>query len=241
MIDLVPSISVYDGKCVRLIQGDYSKQIAYEESPLEFANRFEEHGVKKVHLIDLEGTKAGQVVNYESLDMIASHTGLEVNFGGGIHTDGDVQKAYEYGAKIITVGSMAYTNRKLFGSWLFSHGRDRIMLSADAKDGKIRIGGWQKETELDLMEHVEYYYERAVQYVKCSDVARDGLTQGPNFAIYQAIKERFPEIRLYASGGVGSMDDIKRLEDLGVDGVIFGKAFYDQKITLKDLDKFLSR
>lgn len=242
MIKIIPSISVINGKCVRLSQGNFQKMVEYSERPLEIATRFEDHGITKIHLIDLEGAKdgKGKGENWDALQNITGHTKLHVNFGGGINTDGDVQKVLEYGAQSFTVGSLAATKKKLFTSWIMSYGRDRVVLSADANDGIIQVRGWQKSTDLKLMEYLNYYYERSVQFVKCSDVSLDGMLNGPNFTLYKEIMEKFPEIQLMASGGVSSIDDIKRLNDLGLYGVIFGRAYYENKISLTEIEKFLS-
>lgn len=241
MIEIIPSLSVADNKCVRLSQGDYDKPVVYGEQPLTIAQRFEENGIKQIHLIDLDGAKSGQVRNLDVLELISGHTNLDINYGGGISTDGDVQKVREYGAKMITVGSLAHSNPKLFASWIISFGRDIICLSADAwKGGKIQVRGWQTSTDVDLFEHIDFFYNRSVQYVKCSDVERDGLLDGPNFKLYEKLMKDYPELKVFASGGVSSIDDIKRLNDLGVHGVIFGRAYYENQISLNEIDKFMS-
>lgn len=242
MIKIIPSISIINGKCVRLSQGNFQKVVEYGERPLEIASRFEEHGISTIHLIDLEGAKdgKGKGENWDALQNITGHTKLRVNFGGGINTDGDVQKVLEYNASSFTVGSLAATNKRLFTSWIMSYGRDRVVLSADAFNGKIQVRGWQKSTDIDLMEHLDYYYQRSIQYVKCSDVSLDGMLDGPNFELYKEIGKRFPEIKLLASGGVSSIDDIKKLNDLGLYGVIFGRAYYENKISLTEIEKFIS-
>ncbi|MEN7550246.1 1-(5-phosphoribosyl)-5-[(5-phosphoribosylamino)methylideneamino] imidazole-4-carboxamide isomerase [Rapidithrix thailandica] len=241
MIEIIPSISVIEGKCVKLQQGDYNKKVVYDQSPIDIAKKFEDHGIKKLHLIDLDGALEGRVINYDILELITGHTDLEVNFGGGINTDGDINKVYEYGAKSVTVGSLAIYNKHLFASWLISFGRNKICLSADAMDGKIRVRGWQNATDLDLMDFVDYYYQRSVLYVKCSDVSRDGLLQGPAFGMYQSLIQRFPKLRIIASGGISSVADIHKLEELGVHGVIIGKAYYEGKVSLKEIEHLQSR
>ncbi len=241
MIQLIPSLSVIGGKCVRLSQGNYEQKTVYKESPIEIARQFEDHGIKQIHLIDLDGTRLGSVKNFETLEMVKAYTNLKIDFAGGIKTDGDMTKAFEYGASMVTVGSLAISNSDLFSQWIISYGRNKITLSADALEGKIQIRGWQNATETDLFKHIEYYYNRSILFVKCSDVSRDGTMQGPNFSIYQKILEKFPGIKLLASGGIQSLDDIKQLQDMGVYGVIFGKAFYEGKITLKNLDEFTGK
>ncbi|MCS6832442.1 MAG: 1-(5-phosphoribosyl)-5-[(5-phosphoribosylamino)methylideneamino] imidazole-4-carboxamide isomerase [Flammeovirgaceae bacterium] len=238
MIEIIPSISVIGGKCVRLKQGDYDSKIVYEESVLDFAKKFEEHGIRRVHFIDLDGAREGKIVNYETLRMVKGHTNLQLNFGGGVNSDGDLANAFEYGAVRVTIGTLAINQPDLFTSWLVSFGNEKIVLSADTLDGKIRVRGWQKKTEVDLFDHIEYYYNRGIKYVKCSDVARDGALEGPNFKLYEEIHRRFPEISILASGGISSMDDIKRLEDIGCFGAIVGKAIYQNKISMKEIADF---
>jgi phosphoribosylformimino-5-aminoimidazole carboxamide ribotide isomerase len=238
MIEVIPSIQIINGKCIRLRQGDYSSEKVYDENPLKVAQIFEDSGLKKIHLIDLDGARLGKVVNYAVLQMIAGYTDLTIDFSGGITTDGDIGKAYEYGAHTVTAGSIAVKDKELFTSWVFSYGREKIILGADAANEKIAVSGWQKGTEIDLFEHIEYYIDRSVKYIKCSDILRDGVLQGPNFDLYGKIIKRFPEIKLFASGGISSIDDIKRLSDLGVHGVIFGRSYYEGKIKLDELAKF---
>ena len=238
MIEVIPSIQIIGGKCIRLKQGDYSSEKIYDENPLKIAQIFEDSGLKKIHLIDLDGARIGKVVNYSVLQMIASYTDLTIDFSGGITTDGDIGKAYEYGATTVTVGSVAVKDKELFTSWIFSYGREKIILGADASNEKIAVSGWQKGTEIDLLEHIEYYIDRSIKYIKCSDILRDGVLQGPNFDLYAKIINKFPEIKLFASGGISCIDDIKKLEDLGVHGVIFGRSYYEGKIKLDELAKF---
>lgn len=241
MIEVIPSIQIIGGKCIRLSQGDYSSEKVYDENPLSVAQVFEDSGLKKIHLIDLDGARIGRLVNYPILQLIAGHTDLIIDYSGGIRTDGDIGKAYEFGAKTVTVGSIAVKDKELFTSWIFSYGREKIILGADAENEKIAVSGWQKGTEIDLFEHIEYYIDRSIKYVKSSDILRDGVLQGPNFELYEKIIKHFPEIKLYASGGISCIDDIKRLEDIGVHGVIFGRSYYEGKIKLDDLAKFANR
>jgi phosphoribosylformimino-5-aminoimidazole carboxamide ribotide isomerase len=238
MIEVIPSIQIIGGKCIRLRQGDYSSEKIYDENPLKVAQIFEDSGLKKIHLIDLDGARTGKVVNYSVLQMIAGYTDLIIDFSGGVTTDGDIGKAYEYGANTVTVGSVAVKDKELFTSWIFSYGREKIILGADASNEKIAVSGWQKGTGIDLLEHIEYYIDRSIKYIKCSDILRDGVLQGPNFDLYSKIIKKFPDIKLYASGGISCIDDIKKLEDLGVHGVIFGRSYYEGKIKLDELAKF---
>ncbi len=233
---IVPSISVINGRTARLKQGDFANEKVYDVSPLDVAKQFEDHGISRIHLIDLDGATKGSPVNYHILEMIAGYTDLKVNYAGGIHTDGDIGKAFEYGAESITSATIAVYDKELFNSWIMSYGREKIALGADSLNGLIRVGGWQKGTKIDLFEHIEYFYDRGLKYLKTTDISRDGALDGPAFELYAEIMKRFPDICLFASGGVRDMDDIRKLIDAGVYGVIFGKAFYEGKITLSDLD-----
>lgn len=239
MIQIIPSIIINDGKVIRMQQGDFSKEKVYDQSPIDLAKNFEDHGIEVVHLVDLDGARRGQPVNYHILEALAGHTNLKIDFTGGIHTDGDISKAYEYGATYITAASIAVARKELFSSWIISYGREKITLGADAINGKIAIRGWQKNTDLDLFDHIDYFYSRGLKYVKTTDIDKDGLMQGPAFDLYKKIKERFADICVLASGGVRNVDDIKRLNDIGVFAVIFGKAYYEGRIKLKDLEEFV--
>ncbi|MEM6641954.1 MAG: 1-(5-phosphoribosyl)-5-[(5-phosphoribosylamino)methylideneamino] imidazole-4-carboxamide isomerase [Bacteroidota bacterium] len=237
---LVPSISVINGKTARLKQGDFSKETTYEESPLDIAKQFEDHGIKRIHLIDLDGARRGRTVNFDFLHVISAYTDLTINFAGGMHTDGDVLKAFEYGAESITAASIAVSNKDLFSNWLMSYGRNKIALAADSLDGTIRIRGWQKKTKKDLYEHIRYFYDRGLQYLKTTDISKDGALDGPSFDLYKKLLTSFPDLSIFASGGVRNIDDVKKLRDLGLHGVIFGKAFYEGRITLNDIDHYQS-
>jgi len=238
-MQIIPSISILNGKVTRLSKGDYSNEKVYKESPIDVAKRFEDHGIEVVHLVDLDGAKKGSPVNYHILEAIAGYTNLKIDFTGGIATDGAISKAYEYGASYITSASIAASQPELFASWIVSYGREKITLGADALDGKIAIRGWQKNTEIDLFGHIENFYSRGLKYVKTTDISKDGVMTGPSFSIYKEIMDRFPGICVLASGGVQSVDDIKKLNDMGVFAVIIGRALYEDKITLKDLEDFL--
>ena len=237
---LVPSISVIKGRTTRLTQGDYSKEKVYEESPIEVAMKFEEHGISRVHLIDLEGAKEGRIINYDPLQFITGYTNLKVNFTGGIQTDGDVLKAFEHGAESITSATIAVNHKEQFASWIMSYGREKVALAADSLDGTIQIRGWQKGTRIDLIEHISYFYDRGLKYLKTTDISRDGALEGPSFDLYKRLSQEFPNLRIFASGGVRNMDDIKRLADQGLYGIIFGKAFYEGRITLSEIENFVA-
>lgn len=239
MIQLVPSLSVINGKTVRLSKGDYSNEKEYKVGPLDVAKEFEDHGINRIHLIDLEGAKKGKIVNYHVLETIAGYTNLKVNFSGGVHTDGDISKAYEYGAESVTAATMAAYDPELFVSWIQSYGREKVALAADHSAMKVRVGGWQRKTQKELYEHIEYFYDRGLKYLKTTDITRDGTLDGPAFELYKEILQRFPGIYLFASGGVRNIQDIEKLDEMGVQGVLFGKAYYEGKITLKDLEKFV--
>lgn len=239
MIQIIPSITVMKGKTARLMQGDYNRETVYDQSPLEVAQQFEDAGVSKVHLVDLEGARRGASVNFQVLESIAGHTGLEVSFSGGLYNDGDILKAYEYGASNIIAATIAAYRPDYFSSWIMSYGREKITLGADSIKGKVAIRGWQKDTEIDLFEHIDYFYSRGLKYVKTTDIPKDGTMSGPSLELYKEIMDRFPDICLLASGGVRSVEDIDQLSELGVWGVVFGKAFYEGALSLKDLEKYL--
>ncbi|MEN8249526.1 MAG: 1-(5-phosphoribosyl)-5-[(5-phosphoribosylamino)methylideneamino] imidazole-4-carboxamide isomerase, partial [Bacteroidota bacterium] len=241
IMQLIPSISVLDGEINRLSRGDYNAPFKYDESPIDLCRKFEDHGIEVIHLLDLDGAREGRPVNYDILETIAGHTNLRIDFSGGIHTDGGISKAFEYGAKYLTIGSAAVKSPELFASWIISFGREKITLSADSKNGKIAVLGWQKDTDIDLFEHIGYFYERGLKYVKTTDIDRDGMMEGPAFGLYEEILKHFPDIKVLASGGVRNMDDMKRLADMGVFATIFGKAYFEGKVTLKELETYTSQ
>lgn len=242
MIQVIPSIAIRQGKVVKMRKGDISSEKAYNENPLDLAKRFEEHGIEVVHLVDLDGAEKGSPVNWSVLEIIAGHTNLKVDFTGGISTDGDISKAYEYGAAYITASSIAVTNPELFASWIISYGREKMTLGADVvnrEKKELLFRGWQRKATLTFFEHIEYFYSRGLKYVKATDVSRDGVLEGPAFEFYQEIRDRLPEACVLASGGVRGVDDIKQLNEMGIFAVIFGKAFYEGIIKLKDLEQFI--
>ena len=239
MIRIIPSITVMNGKTTRLAQGDFQKETVYDQSPLEVAKQFEDAGVSQIHLVDLEGARRGASINFSVLESIHGHTDLDISFSGGLYTDGDIIKAYEYGASNIIAATIAAYRPDFFASWIVSYGRERITLGADSLNGKIAIRGWQKDTAIDLFEHIDYFFNRGLKYVKTTDIPKHGAMTGPSIDLYQEILDRFPGISLLASGGVRSIQDIEKLQKLGVWGVVFGKAFYEGALTLKDLERFL--
>lgn len=239
MIELIPAIDLIDGKCVRLTQGDYGQKTIYNENPLEVAKQIEGAGIKRLHLVDLDGAKQKKIVNHKVLETIASGTSLHVDFGGGLQSDEDLKIAFQSGAKQITGGSIAVKNTELFSNWITQFGTEKIILGADCKSGMIAISGWQETTAISVFKLIEDYLQKGIQYCICTDVAKDGLLQGPSFGLYKEIMTRFPALKLIASGGVTSIDDIEKLNDMGIYGAIIGKAFYEGRIKLEDLKKFL--
>lgn len=242
MIQVIPSIAIRNGRVVKMRKGDPTSEKAYDENPLDLAIRFEDHGIDVVHIVDLDGAERGSPMNYHIVEQIAGYTDLKIDFTGGISTDGDISKAYESGADYITASSIAVTHKELFASWIISYGREKITLGADVTDVKsmnLLFRGWQRKSELTLYEHLEFFHSRGLKYVKSTDVSRDGVLEGPAFDFYQAILDRFPDLSILASGGIRGVDDIKRLNDMGVFAVIFGKAYYEGILQLKDLEQFL--
>lgn len=240
MIEIIPAIDIIDGKCVRLSQGDYEQKKVYNENPLEVAKMFESVGIKRLHLVDLDGAKAKHIVNYKVLERIATNTTLTIDFGGGLKSDDDLRIAFECGAKMVTGGSVAVKYRETFLSWIAKFGSDRIILGADVKDKKIAVGGWLETTNLDLFPFVEKYKEEGINKIICTDISKDGMLAGPSIELYKEILQKFPDLYLIASGGVSSMNDIEQLQEANVPAVITGKAIYEGKIKLNELSSFLS-
>lgn len=240
MIELIPAIDIIDGKCVRLSQGEYDSKKIYNENPLEVAKEFEACGLKRLHVVDLDGAASSHIVNYRTLELLAGHTALAVDFGGGIKTDEDLRIAFESGAKMVTLGSVAVKSPDLFRKWLAAYGSERIILGADAKGGKIAVGGWKEESGEELMPFLEQYIKEGVSQVLCTDISRDGMLQGPATGLYREIMQAFPDIHLIASGGVSGTDDIRRLDEAGIPAVVFGKALYEGRIKLEELASFIS-
>lgn len=241
MIELVPAIDMIEGKCVRLTQGDYDTQKIYNESPLEVAKQFQDAGVTRLHMVDLDGAKAGHIVNYRMLEKVASHTDLSIDFGGGLKSDDDLHIAFDCGAQMVTGGSIAVKNPDLFLSWIIRYGSERIILGADAKEKKIAISGWKEGTAIDLIPFIKDYQSKGISKVICTDIARDGMLQGPAVKLYQEMQQEMPGLYVIASGGVSSMGDIERLEEANIPAVIFGKAIYEGRISLKEIETFIVR
>ena len=237
MIELIPAIDIIDGKCVRLTQGDYDSKKVYNENPLEIAKMFEGCGLTRLHVVDLDGAREGRIINYKTLNHIATKTSLIIDFGGGLKCDKDLDIAFESGAQMVTGGSIAVKSPELFYEWLKRYGSERIILGADAKDEKIAVSGWQETTTKDLIPFIEEFHKCGIRNVICTDISRDGMLQGPSTELYKKICEALPEIYLVASGGISSVKDIETLDEAGIPAVIFGKAFYEGRITLKELEK----
>jgi phosphoribosylformimino-5-aminoimidazole carboxamide ribotide isomerase len=241
---IIPAIDIIDGKCVRLTKGDYDTKKIYNEDPLEVAKQFEASGIEYLHLVDLDGAKAKHIVNYKVLEQIASKTNLRIDFGGGLKTNEDLLIAFNSGARQITGGSIAVNDRKTFESWILKYGPTKIILGADCTEGKIAISGWQEKSNLKVIPFVQNYQKKGVQYVVCTDISKDGMLEGPSFDLYKSIigecsKSDGQSIKLIASGGVSSIDDINALEELGCEGVIIGKALYENKISLRELERHI--
>jgi phosphoribosylformimino-5-aminoimidazole carboxamide ribotide isomerase len=238
---IIPAIDIIDGKCVRLTQGDYAQKKVYNEHPLEVANAFESIGVRRLHLVDLDGAKKGEVVNWKVLEAIAGKTNMIIDFGGGIKKEEDLKIVYEAGAALATIGSIAVKDPALFFGWVEKYGAEKIFLGADVKEERIAVGGWLETTELSVFDFLESNIQKGVQNIFCTDIAKDGLLQGPSIELYEKILERFPQITFIASGGVSEMADVHALEEAGCSGVIVGKAIYEDKITMKELEAYLKK
>ena len=236
---IIPAIDIINGKCVRLSKGDYATQKIYNENPLEVAKMFEAHGVKHLHLVDLDGAKASHIVNHKVLETIATNTSLSIDFGGGLKSDNDLRIAFESGAKQITGGSIAVKNPEIFKSWLQKFGADKIILGADAMDEKVAVSGWLEESDEKLIPFVKAYQLEGVSYVICTDISKDGMLQGPSFDLYEKMLKEIPNIKLIASGGISTYDELPRLAEMGCEGTIVGKAIYEHKISMKQIENFI--
>ena len=239
-MQIIPAIDIIDGKCVRLTQGDYQQKKVYNEDPLEVAQQFEDAGLNRLHLVDLDGAKASRIVNHAVLERLATRTGLHIDFGGGLKSDEDVRIAFESGARQITGGTIAVKNPEMFESWLRQYGSERIILGSDVKDGLVAVSGWQEKSQLELFPFLRDYLQKGIRYTICTDVSKDGLLKGSAVGLYQKIREEFPDLKLIASGGVTSMNELEKLAEIGCYGAIIGKAIYEQKISLQELREFAS-
>jgi phosphoribosylformimino-5-aminoimidazole carboxamide ribotide isomerase len=237
---IIPAIDLIDGKCVRLSQGDYNTKKVYNENPLEVAKIFESIGITNLHLVDLDGAKAQHIVNHEVLKTISEHTNLEIDFGGGIKSDMDIELAFASGAEQVTAGTIAVKNKSLFISWLERYTAKRLILGADVKDGNIAIQGWQSQTKVTIWEFLDYYTKQGVEYVICTDISKDGMLSGSSIDLYADILKKYPQMKLIASGGVSSISEMMELEKMGLYGAIVGKAIYENKISMEELLGFLN-
>jgi len=239
MIEIIPAIDIIEGKCVRLSKGDYDSKKVYNENPVEVAKEFEANGIRRLHVVDLDGAKSHHIVNYRILEKIATQTSLIIDFGGGIKSDEDLDIAFSSGAQMITGGSIAVKEPELFSEWISKYGSDKIILGADVKDKKIAVSGWKEGTDVELMPFLDQYIKKGIKKVICTDIECDGMLQGPSTDLYKEILEEYPSLYLIASGGVSCIDDIIKLEEAKVPAVIFGKALYEGNIQLKDLKIFI--
>lgn len=236
---IIPAIDIIDGKCVRLSKGDYDKKKIYNENPLEVAKNFEAHGIEYLHLVDLDGAKSSRIINYKILEEIGSKTTLKIDFGGGLKSDDDLKIAFECGANQITGGSIAVKNPDVFLNWIDKYGTDKIILGADVNNEKIAISGWLEESTEDLIPFIQNYQVKGIQYVICTDIAKDGMLEGPSLDLYRKILSQTKDLKLIASGGISTFDEIPELSELGCEGVIIGKAIYENRISLKQLENYI--
>jgi phosphoribosylformimino-5-aminoimidazole carboxamide ribotide isomerase len=240
---IIPAIDIIDGQCVRLTKGDYNTKKIYNENPLEVAKEFEAAGIEYLHVVDLDGAKASKIINYKVLEQIASKTNLKIDFGGGLKSDKDLEIAFNSGANQITGGSIAVKNSEVFESWIEKYGSKKIILGADfypdTSGGKIATNGWQEESSLELIPFINNYQQKGIQYVICTDISKDGMLEGPSFDIYKEILSEVKNLKLIASGGISTFNELPKLAEMGCEGVIIGKAIYEHKISLKQLENFI--
>jgi len=236
---IIPAIDIIEGKCVRLSKGDYATKKVYNENPLEVAKEFQDHGIEYLHLVDLDGAKSKHIVNHKILEQIASKTRLKIDFGGGLKSDEDLKIAFESGANQITGGSIAVKDPAIFKNWLLQYGYDKIILGADALDEKVAINGWLEESDNELIPFIEEYQKEGVSYIICTDISKDGMLEGPSFELYEKILKQVQNIKLIASGGISTFEEIPQLAELGCDGTIIGKAIYEGRISLKQLENYI--
>lgn len=237
-IELIPAIDIIDGKCVRLTKGDYAEKKIYNEDPVAVAMEFEKMGFKRLHVVDLDGAKARHIVNIDVLSRMSEATGLVIDFGGGIKTDEDIEKAFAAGASMVTVGSVAVTHPELFMEWMDRYGAERMILGADVRNGMVSINGWKEDSAEELLPFLRKYVEKGVKNVLCTEISKDGTLEGPATDLYREVMSHYPTLHLIASGGVGCTEDIERLDEAEIPAVVFGKAFYEGRI---DIDRILSK
>ena len=235
MIEIIPAIDIIGGKCVRLTKGDYDKQRTYADNPAEMAAELESLGARRLHVVDLDGAKSRHIVNTATLEQITERTNLVVDFGGGIKSEDDIEQAFRFGASMVTVGSVAVTDKALMQRWIDTYGAERIILGADVRDGRISVNGWKEDSQEEIADFLEYYINKGVTKVLCTDISRDGTLMGPSLKLYRKILQRFPDLYLIASGGVSGVGDIRELDSAGVPAVVFGKAFYEGRISKEEL------
>jgi len=236
---IIPAIDIINGQCVRLTKGDYDTKKVYNEDPLEVAKSFEDAGIEFLHVVDLDGAKASHIVNYKVLESIAGKTNLKIDFGGGLKSDNDLRIAFDSGANQITGGSIAVKNPKVFETWIAKYGSDKIILGADCNNEKIAISGWQEESDLEVIQFIRDYQTKGVSYVICTDISKDGMLEGPSFDLYKRILNDVKGIKLIASGGISKFSELPQLAEMGCEGVIVGKAIYENRISLKELEQFI--
>jgi len=242
---IIPAIDIIDGKCVRLTKGDYNTTKIYNENPLEVAKQFEDAGIEYLHMVDLDGAKADHVVNYRVLEQVASKTNLKIDFGGGLKSDNDIITAFNSGAKQITGGSIAVKNRDTFERWISKYGSQKIILGADCKNEKVAISGWLEESSLEVIPFIKEYQKQGIKYVVCTDISKDGMLEGPSIELYKNIIQQCSNgssgqsVKLIASGGVTTIEDVEKLSEINCEGIIIGKAIYENRISLKELERFL--
>ena len=236
---IIPAVDIINGQCVRLTKGDYDTKKVYNENPLEVAKVFEDAGIQHLHVVDLDGAKASHIVNYRVLESIASKTNLKIDFGGGLKSDEDLKIAFDSGAHQITGGSIAVKNPEVFENWISKFGADKIILGADCKYKKIAISGWQEDSDLEVIPFIKGYQSKGISYVICTDISKDGMLEGPSFDLYSNIINESKDIKLIASGGISKYDELPQLRDMGCEGVIVGKAIYENRISLKEIEQFI--
>ena len=235
---IIPAIDIIDGKCVRLSKGNYNSQITYNQNPLEVAKTYEDHGIEFLHLVDLDGAKSNHIINYSILEIIASKTNLKIDFGGGIKTENDVNLAFNCGANQVTCGSIAVKQPEIFCEWILNYGSEKIILGADVRDKYVATDGWINTSNQSIFDFINFYKNKGIETVTCTDISKDGMLEGPSFKLYSKIIDAY-NINLVASGGVSEYDDILKLDDMGCYGIIIGKAIYENKISLKQLENFI--